>query len=129
MSREGQKLGATVHWQLCLCAVALSAGSRAIAAPTDQPERENERDTAPLIVITGSRIPRSDLTAVSPVTMVKGDEFKLQGATNAEEVLNQLPQVNPSQGEFVSAGATGAATVDCGGSAPSGRWCWSTGGA
>lgn len=105
-------MGAAVHWQLCLCAVALSAGSRAIAAPTDEPELENERDAAPLIVVTGSRIPRSDLTAVSPVTMVKGDEFKLQGATNAEEVLNQLPQVNPSQGEFVSAGATGAATID-----------------
>lgn len=116
---------------MCLCAVALSAGSRAIAARTDQPEQSatddgpdsvssaprnsqsgHARDTAPLIVITGSRIPRSDLTAVSPVTMVKGDEFRLQGATNAEEVLNQLPQVNPSQGEFVSAGATGAATVD-----------------
>jgi len=71
-----------------------------------------ERDTAPLIVITGSRIPRTDLTAVSPVTMVQGYEFELQGATNAEEVLNWLPQVNPSQGEFVSAGATGAATID-----------------
>ena len=105
-------MGAAVHWQFCLCTVALLAGSRAIAAPTDQPELENERDTAPLIVVTGSRIPRSDLTAVSPVTMVKGDEFELQGATNADEVLNQLPQVNPSQGEFVSAGATGAATVD-----------------
>ena len=65
-----------------------------------------------MIVITGSRIPRTDLTAVSPVTIVKADEFKLQGATNAEEILNQLPQVNPSQGEFVPAGATGAATVD-----------------
>ena len=65
-----------------------------------------------MIVITGSRIPRTDLTAVSPVTIVKGEEFKLQGATNAEEILNQLPQVNPSQGEFAPAGATGAATVD-----------------
>ncbi|HEY4071037.1 MAG TPA: TonB-dependent receptor, partial [Sphingomicrobium sp.] len=36
----------------------------------------------------------------------------LQGATNVEEVLNTLPQVNPSQGQFVSNGATGAATVD-----------------
>ena len=72
----------------------------------------SERDSAAPVVITGSRIPRTDLTAVSPVTIIKGDEFKLEGATNAEEVLNQLPQVNPSQGEFVSAGATGAATVD-----------------
>jgi outer membrane receptor protein involved in Fe transport len=63
-------------------------------------------------VITGSRIPRSDLTAVSPVTMIKSYEIRLQGATNAEETLNQLPQVSPSQGEFVAVGATGAATID-----------------
>ena len=62
--------------------------------------------------MTGSRIPRTNLTAVSPVTLVKGEEFKLEGATNVEEVLNQLPQVSPSQGEFVSVGATGAATID-----------------
>lgn len=125
-------MGAAVHWHVCLCVVGLTTGSRSLAAFQDQAQRlappsadsvpmaalpveaqpAKERDTAPLIVITGSRIPRTDLTAVSPVTMVKGYEFKLQGATNAEEVLNWLPQVNPSQGEFVSAGATGAATVD-----------------
>ena len=63
-------------------------------------------------MVTGSRIPRTDLTAVSPVTIITSDEFKLQGATNAEDLLNQLPQVNPSQGEFVSPGAIGTATVD-----------------
>ena len=122
---------AALHRNVCLCAALLTAGPESIAAPTDQAEQsaphdgtalvspapigsqpENERETAPLIIVTGSRLPRTDLTAVSPVTRVKGDEFKLQGATNVEEVLNQLPQVNPSQGEFVSAGATGAATVD-----------------
>jgi outer membrane receptor protein involved in Fe transport len=63
-------------------------------------------------VITGSRIPRTSLTAVSPVTIVRGDEFKLVGAMNAEDLLNQLPQVNPSQGEFLTAGVPGIATVD-----------------
>lgn len=123
-------MGAAVHWRVCLYAVALMTGPRSFPASAEQAQRlpapqdesppalsidaqlENEREPAPLIVITGSRIPRTDLTAVSPVTTVKGDEFKLQGATNAEEILNQLPQVNPSQGEFVSAGATGAATID-----------------
>jgi outer membrane receptor protein involved in Fe transport len=64
------------------------------------------------VVITGSRIPHANLTAISPLTLVQGEEFKLQGVTNAEDLLNELPQVNPSQGDFVSAGATGAATVD-----------------
>jgi outer membrane receptor protein involved in Fe transport len=44
--------------------------------------------------------------------MVERDEFRRAGATNVEDVLNQLPQVNPSQGEFVSPGAKGTATVD-----------------
>jgi outer membrane receptor protein involved in Fe transport len=78
--------------------------------PSVQSAPKRQSDTQ--IVVTGSRIPRTNLTAVSPVSIVKSEEFKLQGATNVEEVLNQLPQVNPSQGEFVSAGATGAATVD-----------------
>ena len=84
------------------------AAVQGAAAPPSPAARENPE----AIIVTGSRIPRTDLTAVSPVTMVKGEEIKLQGATNVEEVLNRLPQVNPSQGEFVSAGATGTATVD-----------------
>jgi outer membrane receptor protein involved in Fe transport len=72
----------------------------------------DQRDPAPQIIITGSRIPRNDLTAVSPVTRINSNEFQLVGATNVEEVLNQLPQVNPSQGEFNLAGVSGAATVD-----------------
>jgi iron complex outermembrane receptor protein len=127
LSRGGQRLGAAVHWHVSLCAAGLITGSPLLAASADRPQQtpapndENasasslqlkQRGDAPLIVITGSRIPRTDLTAVSPVTIIKSEEFKLEGATNVEEVLNQLPQVNPSQGEFVSAGATGAATID-----------------
>ena len=129
-------MGAAVYWQVCLCAVALTTGSRSFAAladqaqqpgPNDESEQASlpaedqspkERDTPSPIVITGSRIPRTDLTAVSPVTMVDGYEIKLQGATNAEEVLNQLPQVNPSQGEFGLSGVTGTATVDLRGLGP-----------
>jgi outer membrane receptor protein involved in Fe transport len=87
----------------------LAIGSRSIAAPVDQSEDRGESSP---IVITGSRIPRADLTAVSPVTTVGGDEFRLQGATNVEDVLNQLPQVNAAQSEFAPPGATGTATVD-----------------
>ncbi len=101
------------NWRVCLCVVALTTASRSFAIPSDQaqkvaPPRENN---APIIV-TGSRIPRTDLAAVSPVTTVDGYDFALQGVTNVEELLNWLPQVNPSQGELAPPGATGAATVD-----------------
>ena len=114
-----------------LCAIALADGvwSSAGSADVIQPllasqdqigssgespteRRAPEGDSGAQIVVTGSRIPRTDLTAVSPVIMVRSDEFRQQGATNVEDVLNQLPQVNPSQGEFVSPGARGTATVD-----------------
>jgi len=64
------------------------------------------------IVVTGSRIPRVNLTSASPVTTVDNREVKFEGTTNIEELLNSLPQVAPTQGTFLSNGATGTATVD-----------------
>jgi outer membrane receptor protein involved in Fe transport len=104
-------LGAAVH-RGSLCAFALAIGLQSFAVPALPAGDQRANDSGSQIIVTGSRIPRTDLTAVSPVTIVKRDEFKLQGATSVEEVLDRLPQVNPSQGEFVSPGATGAATVD-----------------
>lgn len=75
------------------------------------PPAQEPREATP-IVVTGSRIPRINLTAVSPVTVVGKDEVKLEGSIMAEELLDQLPQVAPSQGAFQSNGATGTATVD-----------------
>jgi iron complex outermembrane recepter protein len=130
VSREGQRLGAAVHWRSSLCAITLAIGARSSLASANQtqplpPQKDQTtpasqvpatpqpmKSFASPIVVTGSRIARASLTAVSPVTIVKSQEFKLAGATNVEEVLNWLPQVNPSQGEFVSVGATGAATID-----------------
>jgi outer membrane receptor protein involved in Fe transport len=118
-------LGLSIQlWTVALTAGSISSVAVADAqtAPSDQSNRYSLAPTDPhapsqtkapdRIIITGSRIPRTNLTAVSPVTMIGSGEIKLEGATNVEEVLNQLPQVNPSQGEFVSAGATGTATVD-----------------
>lgn len=98
-----------------LAAVAISnatlAGAQVPpASETDTPVSEaGETET---IVVTGSRIPRLNLTAVSPVTVVGAEEVKLEGVTLTEELLNQLPMVSPSQGIFLSNGSTGTSTVD-----------------
>jgi iron complex outermembrane receptor protein len=91
-----------------------ASDQRKVAAPAPAIEAlpKKARESASQILITGSRILRTNLTAVSPVNVIKSDEIRLEGATNIEEVLNQTPQVSPSQGEFVSAGSTGTATVD-----------------
>ena len=72
----------------------------------------------PPIIVTGSRIPRTNLTAVSPVIVVPNEETKLQGTVAVEELLNHLPQVRPGQGLFVSDGASGSAEVDLRGLGP-----------
>lgn len=113
------------YWRVPLCAVALANASESFAAPAAAQEQiepvpplsvadqdDNEPDAGSQIVVTGSRLPAANLKAVSPVTTIKREAFDLQGATNVEDVLAQLPQVNPAQGDFYSAGATGAATID-----------------
>jgi len=64
------------------------------------------------VVVTGSRIPQPNLTSVSPITAVSHEELKLQGTTNVENLLNNLPQVIASQASGVANGATGIATVN-----------------
>ncbi len=43
------------------------------------------------VVITGSRIKRPDLEAVSPYITVSGEEFTLSGNFNVEQKLAELP--------------------------------------
>jgi iron complex outermembrane receptor protein len=64
------------------------------------------------VVVTGSRIPSPNLTAISPVQTTTGATVAFTGAVNTADVLNALPQNSPSFGQFESNGATGTATVD-----------------
>lgn len=130
--RMGASIG-VLDWLLCSSAVlaiaAIPAAAAAQVTTTPQSDTPVSTETEPTppdtaepaqapppepqeIVITGSRIPRLNLTAASPVTVIQSQEVKLQGATLTEELLNQLPMVSPDQGAFVSNGATGTATLD-----------------
>ncbi len=64
------------------------------------------------VVVTGSRIPRPNLTSAEPITTVTQEEFKFEGTTNVETLLNNLPSVSPSATQFSNNGASGTATVD-----------------
>jgi outer membrane receptor protein involved in Fe transport len=79
-----------------------------VPRPSEAADAEDE----PLIFVTGSRIPQSNLTAVSPVTLVRGEEVRLQGAVLAEDLINSLPQAFGGQGSRIANSATGTATVD-----------------
>ena len=77
----------------------------AIAVAPQPPDEE-------AIFITGSRIPRPNLTAVSPVTVINSEEVKLQGAVLTEDLINSLPQVRPDHGIFITTVSRGTSTVD-----------------
>lgn len=64
------------------------------------------------LVVTGSRIPSKNLTSVSPVTTVNNQAIKLQGTTNVEDLINNLPQAFADFGQYESNGSSGTATVD-----------------
>jgi len=64
------------------------------------------------VVITGSRIQRADLSAVSPFTSVSGEEFQISGIVNIEQKLNELPSTLPSFGASSNNPGDGTARVD-----------------
>ena len=64
------------------------------------------------IVVTGTRIPSANLESAAPVTVVSNQDFKLQGTSRVEDLLNSLPSVGASQASGVSNGASGTAEVD-----------------
>jgi iron complex outermembrane receptor protein len=69
-------------------------------------------NTVTEIVVTGTRIPTPNLTSVSPVTAIGSAEFKAQGVTRVEDMLNTLPQAFSAQGGGISNGSNGTATVN-----------------
>ena len=64
------------------------------------------------IVVTGSRIARTDLVTSSPVTRVGAEELLFQGTVRVEDLLRTQPQLYVRQSAGQSNGATGTATVD-----------------
>ncbi|KQU45188.1 TonB-dependent receptor [Sphingomonas sp. Leaf339] len=48
-----------------------------------------------MIVVTGTRINRPNVTAAAPITSVTIQDIRAQAPLNVEEVLNRLPQVAP----------------------------------
>ena len=92
----------------------LALGLALISAPSFAQDAEDGAETAndKPIVVTGSLVKRPNEDSSAPVTVVGGDDFKGQGATKIEDLLNSLPQVIATQSSGVSNGADGTATID-----------------
>ena len=85
-------------------ALAFAAPAMAQTAPQDETQLDE-------VVVTGSRIPQTNLTTTSPVTQVTGEDIDVAGVTRVEDLISQLPQAFAAQNSSVSNGASGTATV------------------
>jgi len=74
--------------------------------------QDQDDDTIEEVVVTGSRIQRPDLDAVSPFSVVSGEEFKISGNINVEQKLAELPNTLPSFGPSSNNPGDGTARVD-----------------
>lgn len=72
---------------------------------------QDAADEPEMIVVTGSRLPQTDLTAAAPVTVLDRAEIDVTGATNIGELLRELPAAGASNSESAGRGNNGSATV------------------
>eukprot|EP00003_Mantamonas_plastica_P000420 TRINITY_DN10341_c0_g1_i1.p1 TRINITY_DN10341_c0_g1~~TRINITY_DN10341_c0_g1_i1.p1 ORF type:complete len:917 (-),score=157.62 TRINITY_DN10341_c0_g1_i1:26-2776(-) len=64
-----------------------------------------------IVVITGTRIQRTDTVAPSPITSVDEEMFELNNVVNTEDLLNTLPQLIPAFDATSNNPGNGTATV------------------
>lgn len=80
-------------------ALFLSAGAHAQTnganqAPSDT-QKNDQKTELEKIVVTGSRLARSEAEGPAPVTVLTGDEIKKQGFTTVYEMVGSLTQSFP----------------------------------
>lgn len=85
-----------------------SAGYLAPVVAQDQSALEEFEE----VVVTGSRIPRKDIVANSPVNVVTSEEFALSATVEVDRILDALPQTVGSNGPSTNNPGSGSATVD-----------------
>ena len=64
------------------------------------------------LVVTGSRLTRSNVTSATPMIQVGAEEVDSRGAARIEDVVNILPNVFVSQTAEVANGASGTSTLN-----------------
>lgn len=90
---------------ICLIGAAFMAAS---AGAQEAPAAPEAVDT---VVVTGSRIKRTDLSAVSPVAVVGTDEVRDSGNVTIENTLSELPQIAAGVNSQTNANAGGGSGV------------------
>ena len=94
-------------------AVASVIGVGAAGVPAfAQDQEQDDQSALEEVIVTGSRIKRADLSSVTPVSVVTGEEFRISGNLNVEQKLAELPQTLPAFGPSSNNPGDGTARVD-----------------
>ncbi|HJU07350.1 MAG TPA: TonB-dependent receptor [Rhodanobacteraceae bacterium] len=80
-----------------------------VSAQDQNPSSAQPTQTLQKIVVTGSRIPRSQKEGQAPVTVVTGAQIKAQGYTTLHEFLDSIPQAAST--DFASRPSTWGSTA------------------
>lgn len=71
---------------------ALLCGAASLALPVAaQAQQSGAPQQLEEIVVTGSRIARTDVTSASPISVINAEAFQYSGTPNVEDVLRRLP--------------------------------------
>ena len=102
--------------------IAASAHAQEQASPPPGDDNAVELDG---VVVTGSRIKRSQVEGPSPVTIVTSEDLQKQGFVTIHEALGTLTQSTGFvQNELITNGLRPTPTSStCAALAPAGRWC------
>ena len=90
----------------------LVAGLMVSAPPPAYSQQADPTAAIEEVVVTGTRIQRTNLVSSSPVTQVDAEELLFQGTVRVEDMVRTLPQVYSQQNTGQSNGATGTATLN-----------------
>ena len=117
MTLKRNKLRNAIAYSLAVGAISL-AGTGAAFAQSTTPQSEQEATQLDTITVTGTRIKSQNMTAASPVTEINAEEFRFAGATIAEDLVNQFPQMSPIFDNFANNPSTGYSQIDLRGIGP-----------
>lgn len=104
---QAHKIGAPLNLRTAIAMALAAAVSPTAAFGQQSAQLELEE-----VLVTGSRIKRSELEAASPVAIISSEQIGQTGATDLGQVMNQLPAVTGSPRSQHGAGGFNDGSVE-----------------
>jgi outer membrane receptor for ferrienterochelin and colicin len=102
-------------FNLSLSALAVASLLPSVAVAQDQSADQNVEETQERIIVTGSRINRTDMETASPVEVISRDDIEASGFSNLQQILERSPAAGAgtfsTRGNSQDSTANGGAAV------------------